>query len=511
MRLSFLAACGLACPGMLLAQHPARTPVPGSAETLARVRGATVTVEAIQPDGSSTGSGFILTPQGLVATAAHVIRGARSATVKLQSGEVFEVQGVSALDENRDFALIRIAGFDLPTALLGNSDSIEVGQRLFAVGAPLGFEATVSDGLLSGVRLIEGTRVFQISVPVSPGSSGGPVVSEDGRVVGIVVRGVEIEGAQDLNFALPINYLRGQMALAGDRAPTPLMQVAYQRDGLGTSGAGDSGPLAPANPPGSGALSIDSVSSASAVPRVVNESLGVDWTDLDGVQIANEVKPDNGVRVTSVSDFTMARTPTGAGTIESHVTALWWESSDTWLGKVGVWFRDELRTVVRIGTPAGAQVFFQRTAVGSRSDATGYDLRISDDTLVSDSAWSRRVGRVPPGTMPFSALDMAIAALPDSLPPSFYIWLLERNGWPAKLAWARVEFGRHRMVNIPIAKTGTDCAGGHYDTRDVKMEVVDATATLGARTLTYVLLARRPHVDVADTKCLRVPGFDRLK
>ncbi len=507
MRLRYGALWGLACRGALAAQHPGRATTTPATEAIARVRRATVTVEAIQPDGSATGSGFILTPQGLIATAAHVIRGARSATVKLQTGETFEVQGVAAIDDDRDFALIRIAGFGLPSVGLGNSDSVQVGQRLLAIGAPLGFDATVSDGLLSGVRVIDGTRVFQISIPVSPGSSGGPVLTEDGQVVGIVVRGVEVDGAEDLNFALPVNYLRGEVALVGDRPPTPLLQMPDQRAGSGDAAL-------PPVTPSTGALALDSAStvpSVSAVPRVVNDSLGVEWDVLDGVQLASESN-DNGVRVTSVSDYTLGRMPTGAATVESHVTALWWQSGDAWLGaKAGVWFQDELRTVVRLGPPTGAQVFFQRTVVGSRAEANGYDLRIAADTLVSDSAWSRRVGRVPPGTLPFSALDMAIAALPDSLPSSFYIWLLERNGWPTRLAWARVEFGRHRMVNVALAKTGTDCGGGHYDTRDVKMEVVDATATLGARTLTYTVLARRPHVDIADAKCLRVPGFDRLK
>jgi hypothetical protein len=317
-----------------------------------------------------------------------------------------------------------------------------------------------------------------------------------------------VEGAENLNFALPINYLRGQVALVGDRPPTPLLQMADRG-----SGSGDAAALPP-DTPSTGPLAMDSTSfvpSGSAVPRVVNESLAVDWNVIDGVQMATESQ-DNGVRVTSVSDYTLGRMPTGAGTVESHVTALWWQSGDAWLGaKAGVWFQDELRTVVRLGSPPGAQVFFQRTAVGSRGDANGYDLRIAADTLVSDSAWSRRVGRVPSGTLPFSALDMAIAALPDTLPSSFYIWLLERNGWPTRLAWARVEFGRHRMINVPLAKAGTDCAGSHYDTRDVKMEVVDATATLGARTLTYTVLAGRPHVDIADAKCLRVPGFEPLK
>jgi hypothetical protein len=190
------------------------------------------------------------------------------------------------------------------------------------------------------------------------------------------------------------------------------------------------------------------------------------------------------------------------------VTTLWWQSADTWVsGKAGSWFHDQVRTVVRLGEP-GAEVFFQRTAVGGRSDAGSFTLKISADTVVLDSAWSQRAGHVPRGTLPFSALDMAIAALPDSLPSSFYVWVLARNGWPAQLVWARVDFGQHRSTDVPIARPESNCDGGHYHTRSTRMDVVDATTTIGARTLTSVVLARRPHVDVSNAKCVRIaePG-----
>jgi len=149
------------------------------------VRRATVTISVTRPDGDAFGSGFVVTSDGVIATAAHVVRGATTASVHLPSGETFDVQGMIAFDEARDYALLRIAGFGLSTVALGNSDSIPVGTHLFAFGAPLGFETTVSDGLLSASRLRDGTRIFQISIPVSPGSSGGPVATGDGRVVGM--------------------------------------------------------------------------------------------------------------------------------------------------------------------------------------------------------------------------------------------------------------------------------------------------------------------------------------
>ena len=131
----------------------------GSTQTVTAVRRATVTISVTRPDSQGIGSGFVVTSDGVIATAAHVIRGASTASVRMPSGESYDVQGIIAIDEARDFALLRIAGFGLPTVVLGNSDSIAVGTRLLAFGAPLGFEATVSDGLLSATRLTEGTRL----------------------------------------------------------------------------------------------------------------------------------------------------------------------------------------------------------------------------------------------------------------------------------------------------------------------------------------------------------------
>jgi len=500
MRLRYGLLWCAANTGVLMAQQrPVKDRPSPETSAIAALRRATVTVVATLPDGQATGSGFILTSQGLIATAAHVIRGAKSASVKLQSGETFDVQGIAAIDDARDFALVRIAGFGLPTVALGNSEDVDVGRRLIAVGAPLGLDATVSDGLLSGMRLVDGTKVYQISIPVSPGSSGGPVATDEGKVVAMVVRGVEVEGAENLNFALPINYLRGQAALAADKTPIPLVQLSHPRpSSTAPSLLGDD------------QSSLRSVDSGSAsIPAVVNDSLPVDWHALEGVQVATEAKPENGMRVTSVSDFALGRAPGGAPTVENHVTNVWWQSADSWLSdKGGQWYRDELRTVVRLGQPRGAEVFFQRTAVSGRAEGRGFELRVAADTVVLDSAWNQHTGHVPEGVLPISALDMAVAALPNTLPGSFYVWVLEKNGWPAKPVWARVDFSRRRDMEIPIAKAGTDCSGTDFKTKSLVMEVMDATATVGARTVTSVVLAQRPHINVMNAKCVRLVDGD---
>jgi S1-C subfamily serine protease len=129
----------LCSPATAGSQQPAqRLPSASTQQAVSGVRRATVTISAVRPEGDVGGSGFVLTSEGLIATAAHIIRGATAATVRLTTGEAFDVQGIVVIDEARDFALLRIAGFGLATATLGNSDSVEVGRRLLAFGAPLG-------------------------------------------------------------------------------------------------------------------------------------------------------------------------------------------------------------------------------------------------------------------------------------------------------------------------------------------------------------------------------------
>jgi TPR repeat protein len=194
---------------------------------------ATVTIEVIGPDGLSHGSGFIASSDGMIITAAHVVDGATSAVVRLQNGEELNVEGVVTIDRDKDFAIVRVAGFDLPTVPLANADDVSVGQRVIVIGAPIDptYAGTVSDGLVSSDRMMDGTRMLQISVPVSPGSSGGPVMTEQGEVIGLVVSAVTEDGAQNLNFALPINYVRGQLALASTRTLQPLAEVRVTATG----------------------------------------------------------------------------------------------------------------------------------------------------------------------------------------------------------------------------------------------------------------------------------------
>ncbi len=179
---------------------------------------ATVTIVVSGPYGQSHGSGFITSGDGMIITAAHVIDGATSAVVRLQSGEEFNIEGVVTIDRDKDFAIVRVAGFDLPTVPLANADDVSVGQRVIVIGAPIDptYAGTVSDGLVSSDRMMDGARMLPISVPLSPGSSGGPVMTAQGEVIGLVVSGITAVDVQNLNFALPINYVLEKLSLSSE-------------------------------------------------------------------------------------------------------------------------------------------------------------------------------------------------------------------------------------------------------------------------------------------------------
>jgi hypothetical protein len=196
---------------------------------------AAVLIDIETPSDTRQGSGFIVDPVGLIVTNSHVVRDARTARVKLSSGDVYDRVTILAQDDRRDIAILRIAGFDLPTLPLGNSDSVRIGASLVLIGSPLGLENSVSTGVLSGRRQEpEGFELLQITAPASQGSSGGAVLTTNGKVVAIATS--QLVMGQNLNFAVPINYARGMLqnlqqepvavlqptsAPAGDALPQP--------------------------------------------------------------------------------------------------------------------------------------------------------------------------------------------------------------------------------------------------------------------------------------------------
>ena len=97
-------------------------------------------------------------------------------------------------------------GYNSGTPLTLKSPSVDIGQKIFAIGSPLGLEGTISDGIISGLRNFERFSLLQISAPISPGNSGGPIVNENGEVIGVAP--YTFSEGQNLNFAVPVKYLK---------------------------------------------------------------------------------------------------------------------------------------------------------------------------------------------------------------------------------------------------------------------------------------------------------------
>jgi tetratricopeptide (TPR) repeat protein len=193
------------------------------ADIIARARPAVVVVLAQDAKGEkvSQGSGFIVTPDGLVVTNWHVVGGASTALVKQESGAFYPVEGVVAWDAEHDFAILKIAGKGLATVRMGDSDKVRQGDRVLVLGSPQGLENTASEGIVSAVReLPGGQKLLQTTAAISEGSSGGPILNMQGEVIGIASF-MLIKG-QNLNFAIPINDVEPKVKMG---KVTPLAEA----------------------------------------------------------------------------------------------------------------------------------------------------------------------------------------------------------------------------------------------------------------------------------------------
>lgn len=187
------------------------------------------------------GSGFVVDASGTIVTNLHVIAGASAVVVKMADGEVYDRVEVVDYDDRRDIAVLKVRPFGaLPTVTLGNSDELEVGEQAVAIGNPQGLEHTVSTGVISAVRQAEGFRQIQTSAPISPGSSGGPLFDMHGRVIGITSAAVVAEHSQNLNLAVPINYVKPML-----QTKTPAISIVELNKKIGaTPGQRSSGAAA---------------------------------------------------------------------------------------------------------------------------------------------------------------------------------------------------------------------------------------------------------------------------
>ena len=200
-----------------------------------------------QEETEGSGSGVLITPDGYIVTNNHVVEGAQALEVRLAGGSGCTAELVGR-DPATDIAVIRIPDAGLPIARLGDSDKLAVGQLAIAIGNPLGFQSTVTAGVISALgrslrtrsgRLIE--NVIQTDAALNPGNSGGPLVDSRGFIIGINT--AMIQFAQGICFAIPVNTVRwvvtqlmtegkvtrGFLGITGQVVPLPVQVVRHFR------------------------------------------------------------------------------------------------------------------------------------------------------------------------------------------------------------------------------------------------------------------------------------------
>ena len=211
---------GPVAPGMpvALAVAPPQSPE----QVFQKVAPAVVGLEVIDASGQTfaIGSGFFIDGQGTVETNAHVVESAARVRVHLSDGRTLMAEEIRHLDTALDLAVLRTRPVSASSVLM-RSTPPRIGERVFAIGTPKGLQNTMSEGLISGIRTDLGPRgLIQTSAAISGGSSGGPLVDDQGQVVGVVTLGSTgvqqtpsgPQVAQNLNFAVPIGAVRELLA-----------------------------------------------------------------------------------------------------------------------------------------------------------------------------------------------------------------------------------------------------------------------------------------------------------
>lgn len=162
-------------------------------------------MEDSQGQQISLGSGFFV-KEDIIATNLHVIEGAAQGYAKIISKKLkYDITGFVAIDQRTDLVLLKLKGVKAPVLSLGDSNQVAIGDEVYAIGNPHGLEGTFSKGIVSGIRKVGEDTLLQITAPISPGSSGGPVLNTEGKVIGVAV--ATFKGGQNLNFAIPTSYL----------------------------------------------------------------------------------------------------------------------------------------------------------------------------------------------------------------------------------------------------------------------------------------------------------------
>jgi hypothetical protein len=180
------------------------TGIAGAQEAASIYKKAVNSTVTIATDNGQIGSGFFV-KDNLIATNYHVIEGAKTAYCYLNNYTVrYTIEGYVAVDPDVDLVLLVVSGAKRPPIKMAKS-GVKPGEKVYAIGSPIGLPATISDGIVSGLRQSGDYNLIQITAPISSGSSGGPVLNASGQLIGI--SWAQLSGGQNLNFVIPKAYL----------------------------------------------------------------------------------------------------------------------------------------------------------------------------------------------------------------------------------------------------------------------------------------------------------------
>lgn len=183
---------------------------------------------------TKVGSGVFVRADGVLLTAYHLVKDAKTVQVRLKSGDVFDRVSLLGVDERRDIAALKIQAADMPVLPVSGVDDLKPGEAVYVVSHPTGLNWSAANGVLSAVRLADevpgagqGFRVIQFTAPVSAGSSGGVLVDAQGRALGVIVGA--LAAGQNLNFAVPIANVKGLADVSATRTFNSGGALAFPR------------------------------------------------------------------------------------------------------------------------------------------------------------------------------------------------------------------------------------------------------------------------------------------
>jgi putative serine protease PepD len=207
-------------------------------------KNAVTYIVADTPEGQATGSGFVVSKDGLIVTNDHVVDGASQVQVKIGTSDKAQAAQVVGADPSRDLALLKVDGHDLPTLSLADSSSVSVGDPTYAIGNPFGLDHTLTTGIVSALQRSlqapDGATIsgaIQTDAALNPGNSGGALLNADGQVIGVnsQIQTGSSSGAEagnvGIGFAIPSNTVKTFIseAKAGKLEPQQQQQQEQQQ------------------------------------------------------------------------------------------------------------------------------------------------------------------------------------------------------------------------------------------------------------------------------------------